>query len=161
VTLRVRLRPLSAAEVAAYVHARLERAGAQEPARLFTPDALARVAEASGGIPRVVNVLCDASLMTAFAAGSATVTAAVVDEAWADFCGTALPAPAPPPAAPLEPAAPPPAPPPPRPRRTLAALALGGLVLAAALAALVLRPRATDAPTLAPPPPAPTPTSPP
>src|SRR5579885_2883438 len=148
VTLRVRLRPLSAAEVAAYVHARLERAGAQEPARLFTPDALARVAEASGGIPRVVNVLCDASLMTAFAAGSATVTAAVVDEAWADFCGTALPAPAP-------------APPPPRPRRTLAALALGGLVLAAALAALVLRPRATDAPTLAPPPPAPTPTSPP
>src|SRR5581483_7563601 len=95
VTLRVRLRPLSAAEVAAYVHARLERAGAQEPARLFTPDALARVAEASGGIPRVVNVLCDASLMTAFAAGSATVTAAVVDEAWADFCGTALPAPSP------------------------------------------------------------------
>src|SRR5579884_829777 len=179
VTLRVRLRPLSAAEVAAYVHARLERAGAQEPARLFTPDALARVAEASGGIPRVVNVLCDASLMTAFAAGSATVTAAVVDEAWADFCGTALPAPAPPPAAPLEPAAPPPAPapeaaaepparpaptpapPPPRPRRTPPAPALGGLVLAAALAALVLRPRATDAPTLAPPPPAPTPTSPP
>src|SRR5579883_2719798 len=177
VTLRVRLRPLSAAEVAAYVHARLERAGAREAARLFTPEALARVAEASGGIPRVVNVLCDASLMTAFAAGSPAVTAAVVDEAWADFCGTVAPPPPPPPAPP-SPATPPPAPAPEataeppaerapaptpvRPRRTLPALALGGLALAAvgALVALVLRPRATDAPP-PPPPPPPPPTDPP
>src|SRR5579885_1961862 len=177
VTLRVRLRPLSAAEVAAYVHARLERAGAREAARLFTPEALARVAEASGGIPRVVNVLCDASLMTAFAAGSPAVTAAVVDEAWADFCGTVAPPPPPPPAPP-SPATPPPAPAPEataeppaerapaptpvRPRRTLPALALGGLALAAvgALVALVLRPRATDAPPPAPAPTAPPPTAP-
>jgi general secretion pathway protein A len=173
VTLRVRLRPLSAAEVAAYVHARLERAGAREPARLFTPDALARVAEASGGIPRVVNVLCDACLMTAFAAGSPAVTAAVVEEAWADFCGTPAPAateprpPAPPPpAAPAPDAAterptrpaPPAASEPAGPHRTLAGLVLGGLALAAvagAFVAVVLWPHSADGPTRQSPPPAP------
>src|SRR5215813_10555761 len=57
VTLRIRLRPLSSAEVALYVRTRLEHAGAASR-DLFSPDALARVAELSQGIPRLVNVLC-------------------------------------------------------------------------------------------------------
>ncbi|MFN8543424.1 MAG: AAA family ATPase [Candidatus Binatia bacterium] len=86
IALHVRIRPLSPAEVAGYVQARLERAGAAGPG-LFTPEALARVAAASTGIPRIVNVLCDATLLTAFALGARQVTPEIVDEAWADQAG--------------------------------------------------------------------------
>src|SRR5689334_106821 len=82
VTLRVRIRPLTAPEVSVYVRTRLERAGAT--AELFGRDALARVATLSEGIPRLVNVLCDAALLAAFAAGTRVVTAAIVDDAWRD-----------------------------------------------------------------------------
>jgi general secretion pathway protein A len=125
VTLRVRIRPLTAAEVAVYVRTRLERAGAT--AELFGVDALARVAALSQGIPRLVNVLCDAALLAAFAAGARVVTGAIVDEAWRDYAvdgplvepaptpavsavrpvATAPPAPDVPPTAPLD--VPPPA----------------------------------------------------
>jgi general secretion pathway protein A len=83
---RVRLRPLSPAEVQEYVRTRLERAGARD-LDLFTPPALARIADLSEGVPRVVNTLCDAALLHAFAAGQARVSAAVVDEVWQDHAG--------------------------------------------------------------------------
>ncbi|HJQ83295.1 MAG TPA: AAA family ATPase, partial [Candidatus Binatia bacterium] len=84
VTLRLRIRPLTPAEVAHYVESRLERAGAGGK-HLFTPDALARIASLSGGIPRIVNVLCDAALLAAFAAGHHEVSAALVEETWRDY----------------------------------------------------------------------------
>src|SRR2546425_7314252 len=62
VALRIRLSPLSPAEVALYVQTRLERAGATT-SDLFTTDALARIAELSQGIPRLVNLLCDPALL--------------------------------------------------------------------------------------------------
>ncbi|HLK11954.1 MAG TPA: AAA family ATPase [Candidatus Binatia bacterium] len=185
VTLRVRIRPLSAAEVAAYVHARLERAGAADPTGLFTPAALARLAEASGGIPRVVNVLCDACLVTAFAAGATDVTPAVVEEAWADFgrerAASAPPAPEPPaelapdapaPVAPAAPAPPAPAPPlPPAPPveggsprwGAGARAALAGFTTVALIAAAYGLARRAQPPVLPPPlpPPATAPVTPP
>ena len=84
ITLRVRLRPLTPAEVAGYVRTRLERAGAPDVA-LFAETALERVAALSRGIPRVINVLCDAALMTAFATGAKHVTPSVIDEVWRDY----------------------------------------------------------------------------
>ena len=90
VTLRVRLRPLAPAEVAAYVRTRLERAGATDLA-LFAEPALERVAALSHGIPRVINVLCDAALLTAFATGAKQVTPAVIDEAWRDYAPAIAP----------------------------------------------------------------------
>src|SRR5206468_6382140 len=81
VTLRIRIRPLSPAEVASYVRSRLERAGAAK-SDLFTSDALVRIGELTQGIPRVVNVLCDATLLAGLATGSQQVTVAIVDEAW-------------------------------------------------------------------------------
>ncbi len=84
VALHVRVRPLSPGDVAAYVRTRLQHAGATD-LDLFTPDALERVAVLSRGIPRLVNVLCDAALLTAFVAESRPVTAALVDAAWSDY----------------------------------------------------------------------------
>ncbi len=91
IALHVRLRAFSPAEVGDYVRARLERAGAREPA-LFQPDALARIAEVTAGVPRVINVLCDAALVTGFAAGAQRITRDVVDDAWADYAHLAPPA---------------------------------------------------------------------
>ncbi|HZP43139.1 MAG TPA: AAA family ATPase [Candidatus Binatia bacterium] len=104
VTLPIRIRTLAPAEVPGYVRTRLERVGGTDP-NLFTPGALERVAALGQGIPRLVNVLCDAALVAAFVAEKRQVTAAMVEEAWRDFAPAA-----PPPAAsplPLEP--PPPA----------------------------------------------------
>src|SRR5262245_43771729 len=81
---RVRLRTLSPAEVRAYVRTRPERAGGRDP-ELFTEPALDRIATLSDGVPRVVNTLCDAALLNAFAAGQARVSDAVVDDAWRDY----------------------------------------------------------------------------
>ena len=107
IALHVRLRALAPGEVVAYVRSRLERAGARET--VFAPDALERIAEVTEGIPRPINVLCDACLVTGFAAGARLITRAIVDEAWRDYA--ALTAPAEPADAPAtEPAAVAPAP---------------------------------------------------
>jgi general secretion pathway protein A len=84
VTLRIRIRPLASAEVASYVRSRLDRAGTPTP-DLFSGAALGRVAALSGGIPRVVNVLCDAALLVGFATGRRQVTPEVVEDAWRDY----------------------------------------------------------------------------
>ncbi|MEO8165327.1 MAG: AAA family ATPase, partial [Betaproteobacteria bacterium] len=54
---RYHLGPLTKPEVAAYVQHRLEVAGALRP--LFPASLMDRVYQLSGGIPRVINVLCD------------------------------------------------------------------------------------------------------
>jgi general secretion pathway protein A len=109
VTLRIRIRALAPAEVASYVRSRLDRAGTPSP-DLFSAAALERVAALSGGIPRVVNVLCDAALLVAFATGRRQVTPEVVEDAWRDYSvdGVVSPPDAPPRAilAPLVPSTP-------------------------------------------------------
>ena len=84
VTLRVRVRPLTTAEVAAYVRTRLQYVGSPS-LDLFNPEALERIASFSRGIPRLVNVLCDSALLTGFVSGNRSVTPSMVEEAWADF----------------------------------------------------------------------------
>jgi general secretion pathway protein A len=84
IALHVRLRPLARDEVATYIRTRLQHAGSAD-AELFAPDATDRIAEVTRGIPRIVNVLCDACCTTAFVTESRRITRAVVDEAWADY----------------------------------------------------------------------------
>ena len=90
IALHVRLRTLSPAEVGAYVRSRLERAGAPDVS-IFQPEALARVADVTEGIPRLVNVLCDSCLVTGFATGSKQIGRTIVDEAWADYAALSAP----------------------------------------------------------------------
>src|SRR5262249_49643586 len=51
------LKPLSASDVTRYIDYRLTAVGARGP--LFTSEASLLIAKASGGIPRIINVLCD------------------------------------------------------------------------------------------------------
>ncbi|MFX7098631.1 hypothetical protein ABTH97_19870, partial [Acinetobacter baumannii] len=59
------LRPLDAREVANYIAFRLQAVGSTRP--LFTQEACGLIAAASGGIPRMINVLCDTALVYGFA----------------------------------------------------------------------------------------------
>jgi len=83
IALHLRLRPLNSREVTAYVQVRLDAVGGDR--RLFTTDALARLAEVSGGIPRIINVLCDACLVTGVATGTRRIGADIVDEVWSEY----------------------------------------------------------------------------
>jgi general secretion pathway protein A len=61
------IRPLLAHEVSDYVKTRLRVAGSSESDVLFTDEALGMVYRYSGGIPRLINVLCDRALLLGFA----------------------------------------------------------------------------------------------
>ena len=65
ITVRFHLPPLSRFEMAQYIRHRLHVSGANGEPR-FTPPALWRVHRYSGGIPRLVNALCDKALLAGF-----------------------------------------------------------------------------------------------
>ena len=64
VTVRYQLRSLTLKECQAYISSRLQVAGGDP--LLFTPKAVEVIYACSGGIPRVINVMCDGALMTAY-----------------------------------------------------------------------------------------------
>ena len=65
VSIRYELKPLTRDETAAYIHHRLYVAGGAS-AVSFTPRAVQVVFQYSGGIPRLINLICDRSLLGAF-----------------------------------------------------------------------------------------------
>ncbi len=65
IAIKCHLEPLTGEETKEYVNRRLEVAGRSEP--LFSDDALNLIHQATGGIPRRINHICDACLMTGFA----------------------------------------------------------------------------------------------
>ncbi len=80
VTIRYRLRPLTAVETAAYIVHRLTVAGGQSSV-LFTPKALQRVHLVTGGNPRLINLVCDRALLAAFSVHETRIEPVVVDRA--------------------------------------------------------------------------------
>jgi len=72
-----RLAPLSCAETGRYIDHRLQIAG-YTGAAIFTPEAVDRIAEASGGIPRSINNICYSALAAAHAAKLEAVTHEIV-----------------------------------------------------------------------------------
>jgi type II secretory pathway predicted ATPase ExeA/pSer/pThr/pTyr-binding forkhead associated (FHA) protein len=72
VRLRFHIGPLDMVDTRAYVEHRLAIAGGN-PEALFTPDCHDLIYRYSGGIPRLINTLCDSALLCAFADQKATV----------------------------------------------------------------------------------------
>jgi len=64
---RYHLGPLTRPEAAAYIQHRLEVSGAKR--RLFPAALMGRIYRLSGGIPRIINVLCDRALLGAYVQG--------------------------------------------------------------------------------------------
>jgi general secretion pathway protein A len=85
ITGRYHLAPLSRAESEAYVLHRLRVAGATTD--VFTSGALAEVFRLSGGVPRVINVICDRALLGAYTQDRHRVSGALVRRAAGEVFG--------------------------------------------------------------------------
>ena len=77
VSIRYTLKPLTPEETAAYVAHRLTIAGGGS-AVSFTPRALQAVHRCTGGIPRLVNLVCDRALLGAYSERAQRVTPEMV-----------------------------------------------------------------------------------
>ncbi|TWT88447.1 ATPase family associated with various cellular activities (AAA) [Pseudobythopirellula maris] len=81
---RCYLAPMGREETMLYVRAHVAAAGA-DPDRLFEPAALEAAFTASDGVPRLVNQVCDRSLMLAVDRGVTTIDADLIQAAWSDL----------------------------------------------------------------------------
>jgi len=83
ITHSFRMRPLTEAEVRTYLDFRMRAAGYRGP-EVFSPQGVARIARASGGLTRRVNILADKSLLAAFSEGTHAIGAKQARNAVAD-----------------------------------------------------------------------------
>ena len=70
------LKPLAASDVVNYINFRLKAVGCEY--QLFTDDASRMIANASRGVPRSINILCDTALVYGFAAEANQITPELV-----------------------------------------------------------------------------------
>src|SRR5262245_55155223 len=80
VRLRFHLQTLTEAETQAYIEHRLDVAGAGDR-DLFAADTFPEIFRYCGGVPRLINTLCDTSMMAAFTADRGVVTRADIASA--------------------------------------------------------------------------------
>ena len=99
VRLRFHLQTLSEAETQGYIQHRLEVAGAGDR-EIFAADTFAEVFRYCGGVPRLINTLCDTAMMAAYTSDRGTVTRADVISAvrelqWVEYAARPQPQPQP------------------------------------------------------------------
>jgi general secretion pathway protein A len=70
------LKPLAQNEVAQYIEFRLSAVGSRVP--LFSDEACAMIGEASRGIPRMINILCDTALVYGFSTQADRISSKLV-----------------------------------------------------------------------------------
>src|SRR5207245_1598163 len=74
----------STVETHEYIRAQTAAAGG-DPDSIWTADALSAVQQASGGIPRLINQICDRAMTLAAASGIGSIDGQGVENAWADL----------------------------------------------------------------------------
>lgn len=81
ISIKCELTPLSAEEVSQYIRHRLAIAGGGQTGIIFTADGLKEIYNYSGGIPRLINLIADRSLLAGMALSTTTMDRRVVREA--------------------------------------------------------------------------------
>jgi type II secretory pathway predicted ATPase ExeA len=84
ITLRCRTYPLTMEETAGYIQERLRVAGA-DGTPIFSPQAVEAAHRYARGIPRVVNLLCEHALISAFVDQKRPVEGGTIDEVAREF----------------------------------------------------------------------------
>jgi general secretion pathway protein A len=84
IALRCSLRGFNAVETAAYVNARMARAGLTNQT-IVSPGLVDEIHFRAQGVPRLINAICDNLLLTAFAMESRVATLEMLDEVTADM----------------------------------------------------------------------------
>lgn len=79
ITVRFHLTPLDPPDTHEYINHRLRHASLGEPLRLGT-ELTGAIHERSGGLPRLINVICDAVLMAGYGEDRPTITAPLVTD---------------------------------------------------------------------------------
>ena len=77
IALVAEVKPLTYAETTQYIMHRLQVAG-YTGERVFTPRAVRRIQRASGGTPRLINVICDRALVVGYGMNAMPITSRVV-----------------------------------------------------------------------------------
>lgn len=77
IAMQYHLRPLTLDETLEYLDFRLEVAGGS--AGLFSPDAVQRIFELSGGIPRKINIIATNALLVGFGMDAALIDASLIE----------------------------------------------------------------------------------
>lgn len=75
------LRPLSLPEVRAYVAKRLYTAGLDDSLYPFPTSALEKIFQHSGGVPRLINLICDSCLRAGYKLKQPVISVDIVEEA--------------------------------------------------------------------------------
>lgn len=83
ITVRYHLCPMDFDDTVEYIEHRLEVAAGRK-LEIFSPGALKRVFRCTGGLPRLINAICDRVLLIAYTKENRQVTARMVDEAFRD-----------------------------------------------------------------------------
>jgi type II secretory pathway predicted ATPase ExeA/cell division protein FtsN len=78
------IQPLSLVESMAYIQRRIQIAGNPDDL-VFEPRALEAIYDRTGGVPRLINLLAERTLITAYVAETKRITARMVAEAYADL----------------------------------------------------------------------------
>jgi general secretion pathway protein A len=87
VGMRCTLKPLETKELRDYIHRRLQLAGANShAAAIFPDDTIARIKQISRGLPRLVNTLCENSLLLGFGHNLHQISPEIVQEVAQDLC---------------------------------------------------------------------------
>ena len=82
---RYHLDSLSKSDVASYVAHRLSVAGRRK--QLFPDSTITKLYHLSGGIPRIINVLCDRALLGAYTKGKSRVSRSILSKAASEVFG--------------------------------------------------------------------------
>ena len=86
IAVRAHLTPLTLDESIAYISHRMAIAGAETQVdALFPVEAMRAIHCYSGGLPRLINALCENALMTAYARQSSTITPQMVQSVASNF----------------------------------------------------------------------------
>lgn len=79
VRLRYHIKSLSENDTRDYIYHRLRIAGADDPEKVFKPDTFPIIYKYTGGLPRLINTLCDTAMTCAFADNIHTVSMSVLN----------------------------------------------------------------------------------
>jgi len=86
IAVRAKILPLSKEESLYYIQHRMQKAGANSTT-VFTKSGLQTIVNKAGGIPRVINILCDNALITGYGYQRRPIDAKIVREVIADIEG--------------------------------------------------------------------------
>lgn len=90
IAVRATVKPLTHAQGRDYIQHRLAMAGAPE-STIFTNGAIQQILQVAQGVPRLINILCDNALVTAFGYQERQVTGRVTKEIIADSKASVYP----------------------------------------------------------------------